>query len=608
LAALLLCAVAFAQGLTEHQQDKLRRALAKDDRRELVALCDAIGRPARNWLNRHNAKTARWVQVYGTCRAIADRLDAMGMPGWRDARFVRLATPRSGMAGRPLPAAFRFVHGWLLDEKPRSVVLLGSGLGPVEFALKAEPGVVDVDFKQFCLDFLAAGDQPQAYNRDYYLRGGVPPPGDAWMWAYFALRSGHDKVAVRLMEHGNRVRPQRPIPFNATGMLDRHLWRRAVAAAHAGVPRPELVRLFKLANPKANQVMQYESLIVEDAKFSEPLPPDLERADTATQARYWLYKLRDHAAYAWARPKRDNTFLVKSGAARRLVDLGWDAIPIVAARLDDHRPTRSMIGPGDRLIAYRLVTHAECCRAILRALTARRLKHAREAQDWWTQMNKKGPEDYYLGLLRENYAGARRAAVHGLMRLDPRRYRDELLSTASWSGGGILDALADYLPADDPAFDKWLADDKLLVVAGTALWRKGDERGPRAILQRMKAIGPKDRDVPDIEALGRMHCKLAADGLAALLDHENVLVRRRAFLAARHLPDAVLARKLIGKLDDKTDCGGMQVRDCAAIALKDMLAYSKPITLPLPHGYHAELRRWCNVNWQTFDWDWLRRH
>ena len=51
----------------------------------------------------------------------------------------------------------------------------------------------------------------------------------------------------------------------------------------------------------------------------------------------------------------------------------------------------------------------------------------------------------------------------------------------------------------------------------------------------------------------------------------------------------------------------MEARDCAAIALRQMLAYDKPLTLPAPHGYHAELRRWCNGNWQTFDWEWLRR-
>jgi len=607
---LLLVTPCLAQDLSKRQIAELKAALGRDDRDALLRLSESYGPPARAWIRKYNPKVADWLDRYTVCRELASRLDRAGMPAWQDKRFVRLTWKRAAHVGRPVGESQRYQHGWLIEESPTHVHLLGRALFVSPHKRLAEPAVKDTDFKQYCLDYLA--HPPNLHrNNEHFLLGGMDRPGDAFLLAYFALRKGHDKIAVRLLASSGATPDV--TASRVTGQLAKALRGRVALAAHEGAPRQELIELCRsilAVRPDDGfaraAVGQYASLIKEDKAWVAPTPPELATMPPDRAARYWIFRLRDYRGSGSGRRthRLDRTFPSRDAddPRRMLVALGWGAIPALIESSSDRRPSRSLLR---RRPQARVAPIGMLCRDVLTLLTGEHNPWG----GWWANADAMGPEKYYRSLIRGRIK-QRPYGVRGLARLGFDKHRKELLAAVR-GNANLVHALALELDAKhDAVMDAWLRDDRFDVMnaAARALWeRRRSDRGAKAIIARARAMkADAGLPFPAVVFLGRIHTEECARALVEFMDHPNTFLRHQAIFGAAYFPHPDIARALMERLESDGEAGGVPVRNSAAIALARMVDYPNPPNLHVPDTLPRSLKEWCEERWDHLDWEALR--
>ena len=614
LLPLLLCAsLCRGQELTGRQIAHLKSALSKDHREALIGHFDAWGAPALAWIRKLHPGIATWLEDHALCRKLAARMDRLGLPAWRGRKFVRLAWPRLAQVAKPAAAVHRFHHGWLLAEGARSVTLLGRGLTRNRHRLVRDPPTVPVDFEQFCLDYLAHPPGDLGKDVEHLRLGGMDNDGDACALAFFALRLGHRDLAVRLVAHARELSGA-----NLERSIDNEILRtlawQVARAAYGGSPRAELRRMVervRVVRPKGayarTALAHYDRLIGEDKRWIAPTPPDLASMTQEQQVKVWLHRLRDHRAWVSERD-RDYASLfahqLHGNAMRELLNLGWTAFPALIERLDDKRPTRSVLEYTEQPFKGRLVTHGECCGAVLKLLSGRRFKKAAEALEWWVTAQAEGAEASYRKLLEDRKTRA--IGVRGLARLDFAKHRQELTRLCE-RDTDLIEALGREVD-DEDLFVGWLNDLETRGIAAIVLWRQfGSDRGAKEMIRAMREWD--GRGVPPKElllGLGRIHTDEVARALVEFLHHKHQIVGAITAVTAADYPHPLVARALRERMkaDDQL------LRNNAALALALMVRLERDVPLPLhvSEEFVRKLGQWFDDRSDIFDWEELRYH
>lgn len=324
----------------------------------------------------------------------------------------------------------RFLNGWLLSETEAEIVLLEDDLRvhvrskkgefDPEFAKDTPPpgGYEKINFAGECREWMK--------NRSSVLTGGGEQLSAITLaYAWWASESGLSQVSAACLERAHEdTREFVDRPFHAGEARDFMLkWiaaRLRAAADHSaaeGLSRRDLLARWKgiaalppcmFKEPAPQFIKAYESLLEEDALWTEPPAADLAKADATTRARHWLYHFRDAVSEEedWDLDEKDRK---PKGPWDHLVSLGWDAVPEIAAHLDDWRPTRR-IGCGDSNHpedTYFLEGYADGCVALIEKIAGIEIgdwarQHgmaiggddwredlAKAAQAWWKEMKLK---------------------------------------------------------------------------------------------------------------------------------------------------------------------------------------------------------------------------
>lgn len=545
---LLLCtASSLAEDLSERQIALLRAALSKDDRDALIRHSDSWGAPALAWIQRYHPKIATWLQHHALCRRVAEHFDRLGPPAWAEKKFVRLTWPRLEMVAKPVASAHRYEHGWLLDE--RNLTLLGYGLEARRHRLIRDPPVKEVDFEQFCLDVIAKPRKEQPFS-------------DFCSLAYYALRLDHKDLAVRLI-----AAKYRPALDRSVELLVNNLLRRRIArAAHAGMARTEL-RELAAKIPGDHLVQQYDSLIAEDEKWVDPMPPELAGMTKEQQARVWVHRLRD------ARTRED-------------LRTPWEAVPVLIERLEDRRPTRLVV-------AGTLESHGECCAYALYLHAGRYFDTPADAAAWWADAKPNGAEAQYRALLADRKT--RILGVWGLARLDYAKHRGTIIRLCETDPSLIFPL--SFEVRDEQLFVGWLKKVHTRGPAAVALWRRfRSDRGAKEIIRAVRARAGNDPP-PGMFFLGEIHTEEVATALVEFLQHDDRAIRSWAATAAAAYPHPLIAKALRAQLKTLPN---------AVIALAILTTFPDDVGLHFTADDVRRVAKWYDDRKDLFDWEELR--
>lgn len=363
----------------------------------------------------------------------------------------------------------REIRGWLLDDRERQVLILDVG-GNTHILRKPEPMEVrrrlpeqmggwvsfddtrDEDFTVLWGMKLLNFDE----QSDMFLKEGAPKEEDlpenilmpmlvhrgqlerhvinAVRYAYLAEKRGRDQHAADLYAHAKEVHDElmdrqvggpgklKDVYRFVTEKRASGLRNSAVSSGHYGDSRGELLTKWQrlLAMPDhsfqeeaESMVEGYQQLLTEDGQWGEPTPEERAKFTTEEQLAYWMYKLRDHNAGQWSDPGMCDVFIDglreddAPNPAKKIRELGMEAIPVLIQHMEDIRPTRCKghwrrySSDGQYLLRY-----GDCCQQIFESITKHKIYQRKstiayptydgsaadckaKAQAWWDEHQKK---------------------------------------------------------------------------------------------------------------------------------------------------------------------------------------------------------------------------
>lgn len=669
-------------------EDPAARAAVADD---LDLWCHAAGDQAPERL-RKAAKDAspevagrigdqlRFLEDLVETRAFLRMFEAFGMPDVSGRKWVRFnpgwATLSEGEAGRELK--FHYDEGWLLEAGDKQVKFLRSAMAEVTIDLPAPlpeswaefkdrhpkeeplPGEWrERDFDAACraiLDpewhdrMLAKDDEEGGWEFDRLTEGALRWEVEPALYAYWALQRGKLHVADRLVRAALAActpapREDQPAPTAeelaaearemVISVISTRLRWQAIWEADGGTDRAAILRHWEAiaafpehkGTPEALRCVRgYRSLIAEDAAWKEPV--EAKGLAPWKQAELWMHRLRD---------QRANPREGEQDAAGELRKIGWPALGILIAHMDDDRPTRAMgCWRYYEQSSFGLAEIGGYARELFGQITGLDLadpmegvwdpdkvtppdEMRRRAEAWWAKAEAKGPEAHYVALLDRNLP----AAAAKLLEMDAVKYAGTLLDRASRGGtvaAQILPVLKPHLgEAHREALAKLLDDasTETVLAAAEALWERcGDASGaPKlaAILHKADAANLLDRG---LRYLAEADAETGAAVVRQVLARQGKPDSDMADYAA-WFPDAALADALAAFLDDTsgTGCligsgGPCLLRDFAAAPLGEMTGFPKTWDWDMRSdarvAYVAEFKEWWAANRDKLDWKALR--
>jgi hypothetical protein len=344
--------------------------------------------------------------------------DETEMPTIQDAQIVLFNTGGYWITGGGESFDFVYAFGWLLSESESEVRILENTLAASHYDRDCDlpdewekfkvqrpkdmplPGAYKViDWEEFCDEVIEAGIRDYFGAFGHLVRGGLEHPVEAALYGYWAFLRKDGERAQKLLRLAEESADEYAQRRSGKGQTLAQLVRdsvstivrwRAIEAACGGVARAELLDRWRLllrlsghdeSSESFQMVRHYEALVEEDEAWQEPAPEDIEELSDAEKAAYWMYHLRDVAERQWSQPGSVSILgfwsmaeKERKTAAWRLVDLGWEAVPLLIEHLGDPRPTRSVgfwrnFSKG----SYYLLTLGRASREILQKITGRSL-------------------------------------------------------------------------------------------------------------------------------------------------------------------------------------------------------------------------------------------
>ena len=619
------------------------------------------------------------------CRRTVSVFSQLGLPDCRGKKFVILNTGAWTRYGSPEKLSFHYRIGWVLSETGKEIVLAENNLTTGTYSREARvpddwdkfknlhpprlplPGQVrPLEFRKFCGDLLRAGTPEDFGDFDHFSRGGLPHALEPALYAHWAIEQGEGDLALKLVELSRKASlEQKPEEDKRSlanrlrdGVAENLRWQ-AITGANRDGPREKILNRWRMIARIApafrdgevgRMVEGYESLAAEDARWTEPEPKALAKMDAPARAACWMYRLRDHAASQWSDP--GSCYVLGPSAAREgkpnpadeLVKLGWDALPLVIARLDDVRPTRCVgwwrsFAPS----SYYLLRYGDCCQQIFEAITGFNIYDSRStsgamvkdgkaptakaaAEAWWKENREKGAERWYLASLDSERLA--RFAAEKLLEQNRSKHLPRLIELL---GNGrpsqkdaLLPVLAPHLGKEHEALlDPFLERKRLslLTRAARVLWKTcGSDKGIRSLFARLKSLPPGE-DIffsgdAAFDLIAEVPAARVEDGLVELMGSKHVRIRMNAMTTAAKFASRKLGDALAGGLDDRTSTNwssNYEIRFCdqAAEALILLAGVSTRFKLEGKEAARdrtiGELKSWWKENRDTLDWDALRR-
>ncbi len=587
-----------------------------------------------------------------SCRKLTSVFDALSLPSVASKKFASFNTGEYRLQDGKV--YFEYEPGWVIEDNAREVTLLQENLEiatyrkdaplphewdslkkdhPKNCPLPSE--LMEFDFEDFCEDVLKEevpnekGDHSRSMERiGHRTWGGLSHGVELVLKARWCLERNHLDTAVKLIALGRRsfeskfevrTRGERVAesPFEReveVSVVENARWR-AVQAANRGIARTKLLPMWKLvaeALPESpwrqeakTLVTLYERQVAEDAVFTDVPAAELTKRDEASQAAYWLQKLRDLDARQWGQPGGVMIPTTDESASGHLQRLGWAAVSALIAHLEDESPTRCMSFyrahiPG----SYDLLRVADVCGSLLYSITAkhfpehqqiygpeRRGRVARDWKRWWDEVGSKGAEKHFLELLEAGpYTYQRTVAADGLLHIDRDRFLPILCKKIEGMGPDdrrwLIGTITPHLGKEHEPLLVRLLDDQhvgvVLAAAEALRVRCASERGTEKILAIAREW-TTERDAPDSMKVNRYYLvsfiagarpitKKNTEGLVVLMDSPVADVKAAALAEAWRSPDEGVARELLERLS-RTDKVGIWGRegDLAAMGLKNML-------------------------------------
>jgi hypothetical protein len=308
------------------------------------------------------------------------------------------------------------------------------------------------------------------------------------------------------------------------------------------------------------EIKQMERLVAEDKAWKEPTKEEFAKLDVKQKAAYWLHHLRDLKVEQmsspgmcmvltdspWARwESQDLAEKGKPNPAVELKNLGYEAVPLIIAHLDDERPTRCVgfwrsYAPD----SYYTLTYGDCCQQIFEGIALHAIydrtstngypirdgqgKQCKErAEKWWQEFQKKGEKQVLIEATmrgdRDSYWNAER-----LVKKFPKAAFEPLQV-------GIQAAKEDWIRSNLLNYMRKVEDDRVVpfllkeaegphlyarVNAMEGLLERREAEGVALLVAEWKNLDPEkvDRSQSDgAERLQKALCRCGdEDGIAAL--------------------------------------------------------------------------------------------
>lgn len=342
-----------------------------------------------------------------------------GQEGWLlevTAKEIRLLSPNAVIETfrRPEGERLRFPPGeWVDVSETQSQNDMAWRVSPGSFRKYCETFLTEAKHAEPAEDSFAAADIFASVHARFSLFARIV---DASRFAVWAARLGDGELADSLVDEAKQSLTQcEPFGHPATNDKDRDLRNfvlarlvegcrsAAVSRAHVTLEsRTKLLQFWRQASRLPDTTFQeesqrmienYESLLADDAEWTEPSEAEFEQFSEESTVRYWLHHLRDTNVaqnsdpgaclvtwpktlpYYWSPGSdtlpglRDPQTKQRRNPAYELVQLGQVALPLVREHLGDSRPTRceehwrSYWPDGRKLVSY-----GQCCRQIAEAI------------------------------------------------------------------------------------------------------------------------------------------------------------------------------------------------------------------------------------------------
>jgi hypothetical protein len=577
--------------------------------------------------------------------------DVAQLPDPNGLEFVRVRLGASDDAPR-------YGWGWLVRREAVHVLwndLSMTRLDPASGPALAPPGGGDGTdpFRAYCRVTFSAqlpdprdGD-PLSFDGSEALRSCV--------LAYWSFRRGDVGHAIRLFEHSaaifahplfRRRSDEETFEQFVGEELATALEQRSVLAAADGEAREALrhrwrciarVRADRGASPHdpptvpsadlggttpfhrfgwhepGDMVRYYDRLISEDEAWREPRAEELARWEPPALSQYWMHKLRDSVAGRYTMGSHAPSVVSwgpPGDPARRLIALGWSAIPDLIEHYDDPAPIRGYRSYYSRATGEVSCTpwrHGDACVEIVKLVTGNVFRTRADVAEWWKTARKGDLPGFYLRQLRSGDAEEREKAALWLVTLDDRAHADAVV-TRVIDGDPSRNAMLAFLKghvheAEADRLVPLLKCGEFRTVVATAWALRDTVRGrdaTRALLERVLAEPSGDRARFGLHHLAAMQDEDLSSRYANALRTAPAKAREALLDSAHLFPGPNVLDALVGFLGEDGR---------ALIAVKRMLIY------PLAGGdaetrermewREAEVREWLARN--DPDWASLRQ-
>ena len=628
-------------------------------------------------------------------REFLGAFDAFRLPAVGDLRFVAF-NPGWHRMRDDLAVEFHFIQGWLIFETDAEIRLADLSLQVKTWSRKVElprnwdklkekhPKGQPLPGSALVLDFAAyrnriesgADKDPDDHFADMMRaqRGELPEATHFALLARWSFERREDRIGLRLLVHARALiegsRDTRPghkdLRTSERVMLDdlaTSLRAKAIHAAQAGEPRAVLreawSRLSSLPEhwasaEVAKKVAAYGRQLTEDESWKELSPEERAALAPADLAHYWLHRLRDVAAEQGGQPGHCSVFwLLKdkdANPAQELVNIGWDAVPLIIEHMEDDSPTRSVGYWRDFCPdTYHLLTYKDACQQIFEVIANVQIWDSRSTHDYpsfdrdpallrkkaeacWKAARETGAEAACERLLDLDPD----LAAEQLLKLNEKRWLPELKEkvlkggpeavTLLWSMYKLIQTDADYLR-------KVLNGPDL----GAACWAtdflKSTHKSAEGVAVLLKRVAelPADPRPEDLRSLSRAMSEIAeerslenAAAWRRFMDHPARAVRVLAAVRADGQPSREVVNALIPMLKDRSGADDVfeAYTGSKNIRVSDWAAYSLAKILDMPRDHYvlfdndvevkdatiSRLNEWLEKNLATVNWEavWAR--
>lgn len=344
-------------------------------------------------------------------------LESLGYPQLPNREPIRITTKSWYGGKRPEEPQTSVSLGFLLSQDAKSFKVLTPDLETVTWERQSRDEWTgsDADFERIDLQTLARLklEQLEAEEADPFLRFGreLSERGELFVLAWACARQGQSDWAIKLYEKAETGLDSRDgeakslLEQLAADFAHMEMWR-ATLDCQTQKPRSELLKRFRWLQqhfPKSKheadidaKVAILETMVVEDQRHAREREKDLpfQKLSKSQQIDELIFQLREQNGYQWSQPGWCDVLNTHDGKenspGHRLLAYGYDAVPQLAAALNDQRLTRSIGYHRDFYFSHTVLTVGAAAKQILERITGRDFDTQEDALAWHRELMSKG--------------------------------------------------------------------------------------------------------------------------------------------------------------------------------------------------------------------------